>query len=62
MHLGVGGCKRLGGHIRSGEAEHLMIRADEFVNDGGSDEYMSFNRRNLHFNRPLQDGPMRVLD
>jgi hypothetical protein len=28
MHLSASGGKRLGGHIRASQAEHLMARAD----------------------------------
>jgi hypothetical protein len=38
MYLGTGRRKRLGGRIRASQAEHLMARADEFLNDRSSDE------------------------
>ena len=38
MHLGTGGDERLGARIRASEAEHLMARVDELLNDGRTDK------------------------
>jgi hypothetical protein len=38
VHLGTSGGKRLGGGIGPSEAEHLMARVNEFLNDGRTNE------------------------
>ena len=48
VHFGPGGGERRGGRIRSGEAEHLVARADEFLNDGGADEACRSGDENTH--------------
>jgi hypothetical protein len=48
MHLGAGSGKRPGGRIRASEAEHLMARADEFLNDGRADEACSTRYEYTH--------------
>ena len=48
MHLGAGGDERLGGRVRAGKAEHLMARAEELLNDGGTDETGSASDENTH--------------
>jgi len=48
MHLGAGGCKRLRARIRASKAEHLMARADEFLNDGRTDKACSTCDKDTH--------------
>jgi hypothetical protein len=48
MHLGTSGGKRLGGRIRASEGEHLMARADEFLNDGRANEACSAGDEDTH--------------
>ncbi len=38
MHLGTRGGKRPGAGIRAGKADHLVARADEFLNNGRPDK------------------------
>ena len=38
MGLGAGGDERLGGGVRSGEAEHLVARTDQFLDDRRTDK------------------------
>ncbi len=38
VRLGTRGEKGLSARIGTGEAEHLMARADQVLNDGGADE------------------------
>jgi hypothetical protein len=46
MNLGTSGGKRIGGRIRASEAEDLMARMDEFLNDGKADE--TSGNKNTH--------------
>ena len=48
MHLGPGGGERRGGRVRTGEAEHLVARGDEILNDGGTDKPSSAGNENTH--------------
>ena len=50
--LGARCGKRLGARIRAGEAEHLMTRADEFLNDGGADKARSSSDEDTHRDSP----------
>ena len=38
MDVGPGRGKRRGGRVRAREAEHLVSRADQFLDNGGADE------------------------
>jgi len=48
MHLGPRGDKRLGGRIRASKTEHLMARADELLNNGGTDKTGSAGDEDTH--------------
>src|ERR1035438_9008590 len=48
MNIGSSGGKRRGTGIRTREAEHLMTRADEFLNDCGADEACSPSDKDTH--------------
>jgi hypothetical protein len=48
MRLGASGGKRLGGRIGASEAENLMARADELLNDGRPDEACSSGKEYTH--------------
>ena len=48
MYLGSSGGKGRGTCIRTREAEHLMTRADEFLNDCGADEACSPGDKDTH--------------
>ena len=57
MHFGAGSGKRLGGRIRASQAEHLMARADEFLNDRSSDEACGSCDEHTHGLIPSFDEP-----
>jgi hypothetical protein len=48
VHLGTSGGKRLGGRIRTSEAEHLMARTDELLYDGRADEARGAGNKDSH--------------
>jgi hypothetical protein len=48
MYLGTRRDERPGGRIRASQAEHLMARADEFLNDRSSDEACSASDEDPH--------------
>ena len=51
--LGAGGGERLGARIRASETEHLMARADELLNNGGTDKACSTGDEDTHRNFSL---------
>ncbi len=48
MHRGAGPFDRSGGGIGAGEAEHLVARGEEVLDDGGADEAGGACHENTH--------------
>ena len=52
MRLGAGGFKRLCARVRPRHSENVMARADEFFDDGGTDESGSTGNKYTHMRLP----------
>ena len=48
MRLGAGGDERLRARFRARHSEHLMARADQLLNDGGTDKARSASDEYTH--------------
>jgi len=57
MHLGASGGKRPDTRFGASEADYLMIRVNEFLNDGRTDEACSTSNENAHIKVP----PLRAF-
>ena len=52
MRLGAGGFKRLCARIRPRHSKYLVVRADQFFHDGGTDEPGSASNEYAHMCLP----------
>ena len=53
VRLGAGGAQRRGARLGARQAEHLMARAEKFLDDGGADKARCSGNKNSHTVFPL---------